>query len=325
MAKPAPLISIVMPNYNNEKFLPETIRSIQKQTISDYELIICHDSSEDNSLKVIKAFAAKDWRIKVMASNTKSNCYHAYNRGIDNARGKYLAIMDSDNIMASELLQKELSFLENNPSVDFVSCTYQSFGRYHKLLKKPASHKHIAVKLLRGCHFNNAMMVRREFLDKTGLRYDENFSIAGDYDLFLRALLHKQHPVKFAILDFIGIYYRVHDDNVSCSMDTRDKHYQERTTICQRASEKLYPKGQNHEMLAAILQYHMNANFIKPRGTVSADYISMKNLVLWRDATIGGLLQYQDIDQAFLCRYFNKSILKMMAKNVFHRFFGRKR
>ncbi len=324
MATPAPLISIVMPNYNNEKFLPETIRSIQKQTISDYELIICHDSSEDNSLKVIKAFAAKDWRIKVIKSENKRNCYYAYNRGLDNARGKYLAIMDSDDIMAPERLQKELSFLESNPEVTFVSCMYQSFGRDHKTIKKPANHRHIAVNLLRGCHFSNAMMVRREFFDKTGLRYDKSFSIAGDYDLFLQALLQKQHPAKFAILDFIGIYYRMHDNNTSHNADTMGKHYQERITICQRVSEKLYPQDQNYEMLAAILQYHMNANFIKPRGTVSADHISMKNLVLWRDATIKGLLQYQDIDQSFLRRHFNKSILKMAAKNVFHRFFGRK-
>ncbi len=111
-------VSVVIPIYNVESYLTECLNSIVNQTLRNIEIICINDGSTDNSLDIIEEFAKKDRRMKVI---TQENAGHAVatNRGIDMARGKYLFLMDSDDTLDLEALEKSFNAAEEN-NVDFV-------------------------------------------------------------------------------------------------------------------------------------------------------------------------------------------------------------
>lgn len=99
-----PCISIIMPLYNAERFLEETLISISKQTFQDYELICINDGSDDNTVNIVQKFKNNDPRIKLLSGEKRSGAAVARNRGIKEAKGKYLIFLDGDDIFDEELL-----------------------------------------------------------------------------------------------------------------------------------------------------------------------------------------------------------------------------
>ena len=118
--KRAPLVSVVMPLYNGERYLAEAIESILSQTFADFEFIIVDDGSTDGSAGIIRDYAARDSRVKVKQLARNSGEAAARNAGIALARGQFVAGMDSDDISLPDRLRAQASFLENNPEVGAV-------------------------------------------------------------------------------------------------------------------------------------------------------------------------------------------------------------
>src|SRR5688500_9607984 len=110
----SPIISVVLPVYNSENYIKEAIDSILNQTFKDFELIIINDGSVDRSAEVIQAI--KDSRI-VYVDQQNSGLAATLNRGIQMARGKYIARQDNDDISIPERLDMQVNFMENNPGV----------------------------------------------------------------------------------------------------------------------------------------------------------------------------------------------------------------
>jgi len=109
-----PLVSIVMTNYNKEKYLREAIQSIVNQTYKNWELILIDDGSTDSSRDIIKSF--KDQRIKPFYRNTNGHICVATNEGLGLANGRYIARLDSDDVMYPDRLQIQVDFLKENPT-----------------------------------------------------------------------------------------------------------------------------------------------------------------------------------------------------------------
>lgn len=114
-----PLVSIIIPAYNAEKFIVQTIDSVKAQTYSNWELIIVNDGSKDNTLNIIENYAQADKRISFI-TKPNSGVSDTRNIGIEKAQGDYIAFLDSDDIWLPMNLEKKISLLENDPSVDFV-------------------------------------------------------------------------------------------------------------------------------------------------------------------------------------------------------------
>ncbi len=106
------LVSIIVPNYNSEKFLKETIDSVLAQTYENWELLIVDDCSTDGSVEIIRSY--KDSRIVLYENET--NCGAAYSRNValQKARGKWIAFLDSDDLWTEEKLEKQVAFMEEN-------------------------------------------------------------------------------------------------------------------------------------------------------------------------------------------------------------------
>ena len=126
--QPLPLLTVLMPVYNAEKFLDESIGSILNQTYLEFELLILDDASTDNSLKIIKNYAKEDKRIKVLINKTNQKQAKCRNRLLKNTTTEFVAWMDADDISLGDRLQIQMDFLKQNPDIDAVSNQYNTFG-----------------------------------------------------------------------------------------------------------------------------------------------------------------------------------------------------
>ena len=107
------LVSIIMPSYNTAAYIKETINSVISQTYQQWELIIVDDCSTDNTDEIVDSFL-KDPRIRYMKNERNSGAAVSRNRAIREARGKWIAFLDSDDLWMSEKLEKQIAFMKRN-------------------------------------------------------------------------------------------------------------------------------------------------------------------------------------------------------------------
>lgn len=120
-----PLVSIITPNYNCEKYICETIESVLNQTYKNWEMIIIDDCSTDNSLEVIKKYE-KESRIRIFRNDINRGVSYSRNRGIEESKGKYIAFLDSDDLWKKDKLEKQIKFMEDKDIV-------LSYSSYQKI------------------------------------------------------------------------------------------------------------------------------------------------------------------------------------------------
>lgn len=107
------LVSVIMPSYNTAEYISESIASVRKQTYTDWELIIVDDCSADNTDEIVKPFLS-DKRIKYIKNETNSGAAVSRNRALREAKGKWIAFLDSDDLWHPEKLEKQIRFMEKN-------------------------------------------------------------------------------------------------------------------------------------------------------------------------------------------------------------------
>lgn len=108
-----PLVSIITPVYNSEKYLEETILSVINQTYKNWELLLIDDCSIDNSYKIIEKYLA-DERIKYLRNERNSGPAVTRNVGLENSNGKYIALLDSDDFWKKDKLKNQVDFMMKN-------------------------------------------------------------------------------------------------------------------------------------------------------------------------------------------------------------------
>lgn len=118
------LVSIIVPVYNSEKFINDTIQTVKEQTYQNWELLLVNDCSSDNSENIIKKYVKEDNRIKLINLEKNSGAAIARNTGITNAKGKYIAFLDADDLWKNEKLEKQIKFMKEN-NYDFTFTGYE--------------------------------------------------------------------------------------------------------------------------------------------------------------------------------------------------------
>lgn len=137
-------ISIITPAYNAEKYIEETINSVLKQTYNNWELLVIDDCSTDNTTELVKKYATKDSRIKLVQVFKNGGVAKARNIGLENATGRYIAFIDSDDLWKPDKLEKQLAFMQQKDCV--LSYTnfqkfYSNNGTLGKVMKCPQKMK----------------------------------------------------------------------------------------------------------------------------------------------------------------------------------------
>ncbi len=179
-----PAVTVLMPVFNAESFLPEAIESILKQTFSDFELLMINDCSTDRSVEIINSY--KDSRIRLVSNEKNIKLIATLNKGLEIARGKYIARMDADDISHRERIEKQVRFMESHPDVGLCSCWFETFGNGNKIVNYPEHNDDIRIMLLYQSPFCHASVVyRTEVLRKIDFRYSTDFIHAEDLEAWV--------------------------------------------------------------------------------------------------------------------------------------------
>lgn len=211
-----PSISVIMPVYNAEKYLKEAIESILGQTFTDFELIIIDDASTDASLAVMQSY--KDERIRIIQNTNNLGNYPSRNIGLDNARGKYIAVMDADDTARPQRLQVQYHYMETHPD---VSACGSQFHINSAAMNKPLDYTDIRSALLQhNCFLHPSLFIRTEAM-KAINGYDSRYKYSSDYDLACR-LAMKGKIVNLP--DFL-MEYRWHKEQISQQHADAQKQY----------------------------------------------------------------------------------------------------
>jgi glycosyltransferase involved in cell wall biosynthesis len=211
MTKGIPVVSVNMPVYNTSEFLREAIESILNQTFADFEFIIVNDCSTDNSREIISSY--KDSRIKYIENPVNLGVAETRNIAIKNSAGKYIAIMDSDDVSLPVRLEKQVAFLESHPDIGLCGSYMKTTGNIHDIVcKTPLKHNDIRAALLfRPGIWNGTVFMRRDLIIRHKIFLDKNFKAAEDY-LFLSNLIE---DTKFANLPEVLGLYRINESSIS--------------------------------------------------------------------------------------------------------------
>lgn len=118
------LVSIITPVYDCEKYIQQTIESVQAQTYTNWEMLLADDCSPDNSAKIIAEYAKDDSRIKYIKLPQNGGAALARNAALDQAKGRYIAYLDADDIWLPEKLEKQIEFMTQK-NVVFTCCDYE--------------------------------------------------------------------------------------------------------------------------------------------------------------------------------------------------------
>lgn len=217
-------VSVIIPVYNGEKYLSETLDSIIGQTFTDWEIVAVNDGSSDNSLNVLCEYQSK-LGLKMKVINQKNRGVSvARNVAIDTSEGEYLAFIDADDIWLPEKLEKQIELLEDNRNVALVYSNLLNLIGKNKTQRKQLINK----KLHRGkifdplFYFNfiplSSVVVRKKIIEKYG-NFNIHYKIIQDYDILLRIAEDNE-------IDYVNdklLLYRIHINNISSNVEVKDK------------------------------------------------------------------------------------------------------
>jgi glycosyltransferase involved in cell wall biosynthesis len=199
--------TVLMAVYNDENFVAQSVESILSQLTAQIELLIIDDCSSDNSAEILQNFAQKDSRIRIIRNVANLGVGYCRYLGVKEAKGKYIIIMDSDDICIEGRLKKQITFLEENPNIDIVGGAVIEIDNTNKqgtIRQMPLHHEEI-VKAIWACPVMHPTVAFRKNRILLAGNYDPNLRRRIDYDLWFRCL---NAGLKFANLSEPLTYYR---------------------------------------------------------------------------------------------------------------------
>lgn len=242
------LISVVMAVYNtNEEYLRESIESILGQTYKNFEFLIVDDGSNSVTKNILKEYTDK--RIRILENFTNIGLTKSLNRALREARGKYIARMDADDVSYVERLEKQMQYMERHPEVGVLGCwTSNNIDReinhWHGAV--PSEWRRVAM-LFANCGVcHPSAFIRRSVMNKNQLLYDERIEKSQDYELWIRLL----NCSEMAVYPQTLLMYRIHDEQITVGNQSSQGRY--RDYIRGNLLKELYPECSPEEIRAFL-------------------------------------------------------------------------
>jgi glycosyltransferase involved in cell wall biosynthesis len=206
-----PSISVLMAGRNCEDFIGAAMDSILGQSMGDFELLMVDDGSTDGTPAILAKYAQADSRVRVY-TRPPSGLAASLNFCIEQARGRYLARMDADDICLPDRLLLQFRFLERHADHVAIGTWVRTFGGFTEVWKFPVTPAHAAVRLFFGPPIAHpTAMIRASTIAANAFRYDESCKAAQDYDFWDRLSSHGL----LGNLPVVALNYRVHPLQVS--------------------------------------------------------------------------------------------------------------
>jgi len=182
-----PLISVIIPVYNGERTIRQTIESVLSQTFTDFEIIVINDGSKDTTLEIVSSI--QDSRLQVF-SYPNAGQAASRNKGFSHATGKFIAFLDADDLWTTDKLEAQLQALQDNPQAavaySWSDCIDES-GQFLRQASHRTENGDVYAKLLLTDFLDNGSnpLIRRQALTEVG-SFDESLPPAEDWDMWLR-------------------------------------------------------------------------------------------------------------------------------------------
>lgn len=210
-----PTISVIIPAYNAERTIMETIASVLQQTLSDFELIVINDGSTDRTLERLQTI--KDRRLQIFSYENGGVCA-ARNRGIVKSTGKFIAFLDADDLWASDKLELQLAALQARPEAGLAYSWTYNMSETGKLLTpvEPAFSGRIYADLLLWNFLSNGSnpLIRRQAIESVG-EFVSELNSAADWDYWLRLAVNWA----FVLVPQHQVFYRLSASSMSSKLD----------------------------------------------------------------------------------------------------------
>ena len=188
-----PIISVIVPVYNTEKYLHRCIDSILAQTYADFELLLINDGSKDNSGAICNEYAVKDSRVRVFHKEN-AGVSKARNLGLDNAKGEWITFVDSDDWVHEDFIKKRLD-LALSDTADIAYCDieyiYNNWNLYGKMAEEvDGKSSTVNSWILSRTTYSPIILARKYLFDKYNLRYIEGLRFGEDFNLIIKLVIY---------------------------------------------------------------------------------------------------------------------------------------
>jgi glycosyltransferase involved in cell wall biosynthesis len=278
---PKPLASVIIPNYNKERYVAAAIRSVLAQTISEIEVIVVDDGSTDDSARRIADVAAEDQRVRYHRRSGRLGAGAARNLGIRMAKGDLIALLDSDDLYSPDKLEKQLQCLGGSRETVVYCDWWRIDGNGNQL--PPFKRGHLKKSgmvfgelLVDSLGINTNLLVPRACFDAVG-PYDESLRYSEDHDMVLRL----SRRFKFKYLDEKLYGYRVHPGNAR-NLLPREIVFAQKAIVTERhfrESGNALTKMQRRRISKHLLWYYaMSRQPAKLLRGSAANFESLKDL-----------------------------------------------
>lgn len=220
----SPLISVIIPVYNGEKTIEETIASLLQQTYSNWELIVIDDGSSDRTPILIQDILAQHPQIQgSLVSYPQTGACASRNRGAALAQGKFLAFLDADDVWTADKLELQLEALQNSPGAKVAYSWTDYIDITGKFLYPGghATHQGNVYEYLLLSNFlengSNALICRDAFRNVGG--FDESVTGVDEWDLFIRMAQQSEFSCEFVVIPQVQVFYRLSNQSLSARID----------------------------------------------------------------------------------------------------------
>lgn len=202
-----PLVSVVIPVFNGERFLPEAVQSVLDQQYSPVEIIVVDDGSTDGTATVARSLPETVHYLH----QTNQGPAAARNRGIEHAQGSLIAFADADDLWPAGKLELQLPYLINDPAVDIV------LGRIQQVLLSETANGPTQMEPAFSVNLGSAV-IRKSVFEHVGL-FDETMRYSEDVDWFMRA---RESGARILTIEAVTLFYRQHEQNMTRGKSTAE-------------------------------------------------------------------------------------------------------
>ncbi len=261
---PQPVVTVLMSVYNGEKYLSEAIESILSQTFTNFEFLIINDCSTDASRNIILSYT--DHRILLIDNFVNIGLTKSLNIGINLAKGRFIARMDADDLSLPHRLEKQISFLKNNPEISLVGSSAIVINEEGLTIQNAnvylPSHQ-IFSKLFFGNTFVHTSILGNSNVFKN-FKYNPAIKYAQDY--YLLSQITEKHKV--SNIEEALVKYRVHNKSISVSKLEMQEAYVKQT----------YSLHLSNLGIINITEKQLNMHYLLLRNKINPDLLAWKEI-----------------------------------------------
>lgn len=309
-----PLISVVIPVYNGEKTIRETIESVINQTFEDFELIVIDDGSQDSTLEIVKSIP--DSRLKVF-SFPNAGLAASRNRGIKLACGDYISFIDADDLWIPDKLESQLQALQDNPQAavaySWTDCI-DEFGDFSRRGNHITIQGNVYAQLLLTDFIENGsnLLIRAQAFQKVGY-FDESLPAAEDWDMWLRLAANYE----FVVVPSVQVLYRLSASSMSANVVRQE-------AACLRVIERAFaqaPHSLQHLKNRSLANLYKYLTFKVLEGNPERQAGQLAMGLLWQVLRHDSDFWRKGVTLKVVLK---SSLITLFPTKIYHQFISRK-